>query len=74
VRAAVESDLDEGAGVDKQVDALAGGELAALVLLGDLLLAAALQRRVATLVELVVQLGERCGAREQVARVFRRRR
>ena len=34
-------ELDEGALVDEQVDPLAGGQLAALVLLGDLLLAAA---------------------------------
>src|SRR5204862_1839475 len=37
MRAAVDAELDEGAGIDEQVDPLAGGELAALVLKGDLL-------------------------------------
>jgi hypothetical protein len=37
----VEAELDEGALVDQQVDALAGGQLATPVLLGDLGLAAA---------------------------------
>ncbi len=41
VRPAVDAELDEGARVAEQVDPLAGGELAALVLEGDLLLAAA---------------------------------
>src|SRR3712207_7979553 len=37
VRAAVNAHLDEGAGVDEQVDPLACGELAAIVLLLNLL-------------------------------------
>jgi hypothetical protein len=36
----MDPDLDEGAGVDQQVDALAGGELATLVLKCDLGVAA----------------------------------
>jgi hypothetical protein len=36
VRPGLDAKLDEGPGIDKQVDALAGGELAALVLEGDL--------------------------------------
>src|SRR3954454_5616896 len=54
--AAVDSHLHERAGIAEQVDPLAGGELAALVLLRDLLLAAAELRLRATLVNL---LGER---------------
>ena len=48
------------------VDPLAGGELAALVLLGDLLLAAAELRLLAALVQLLGQLAERSGPRQQV--------
>ena len=44
VRAAMDAELDERAGVDQQRDPLARGELLALVLLGDLLLAAAQHR------------------------------
>ena len=47
VRAAVDPELDEGALVDQQVDPLARGQLAALVLFGDLLLAAAEPRLLA---------------------------
>ena len=54
-------DLDEGALVDQKVDPLAGGQLAALVLLGDLLLAAAEPRPLARLVQLLGQLVERRG-------------
>ena len=68
VRAAVDAHLDEGALVDQQVDPLAGGELAALVLLGDLLLAAAELRLLAPLVQLLGQLAQRGGARQQVLR------
>ena len=53
VRAGVDPHLDEGPLVDEQVDALARGQLAALVLLGDLLLAAAELRRLAALVQVV---------------------
>ena len=53
VRAAVDAHLDERALVDQQVDPLAGRELAALVLLGDLLLAAAQLRLLAPLVEVL---------------------
>src|SRR6185312_6385110 len=67
VRAAVEAELDEAALVDQQVDALAGGELAALVLLGDLLLTTGEAGGGAALVELVVQLGEWGGAGQQMA-------
>jgi hypothetical protein len=45
--------------VDQQVDPLARGQLAALVLLGDLLLAAAELRLLAALVQLLGQLAER---------------
>jgi len=62
----VDSHLDEGALVDEQVDALAGGELATLMLLGDLLLAAAQLRRRAPLVQLLGQLGERRRPRQLV--------
>ena len=64
VRAAVDAHLDEGALVDQQVDPLAGGQLAALVLLGDLLLAAAELRLLAALVQLLGQLAPagRCPA------------
>ena len=47
MRPAVDPDLDEGPLVDEQVDPLARGQLAALVLLGDLLLAAAEPRLLA---------------------------
>ncbi len=70
VRAAVDAHLDEGALVDQQVDPLAGGQLAALVLLGDLLLAAAELRLLAPLVQLLGQLGQRGGARQQVLRLL----
>ena len=43
--------LDEAAGIDEQVDALPRGQLAALVLGGDALLATALQRTFAQLFE-----------------------
>src|SRR5262249_13262767 len=67
VRTAVDAHLDEGALVDEQVDPLAGGELAALVLLGDLLLAAAELCLLPTLVQLLGQLAERRRAWEQMA-------
>jgi len=66
VRAAVDAELDEGTLVDQQLDPLAGGQLAAPVLLGDLLLAAAQPRLVAPLVQLLVQLRQRGGARQEV--------
>ena len=59
VRPAVDAELDEGALVDQQVDPLARGQLAALVLLGDLLLAAAELRLRAALVQLLGQLRQR---------------
>jgi len=62
----VDPHLDEGALVDQQVDPLPRGQLAALVLLGDLLLAAAELRLGAALVQLLGQLAERRGARQQV--------
>ena len=70
VRAAVDAELDEGALVDQQVDPLAGGQLAALVLLGDLLLAAAELRLLAALVQLLGQLGQRGGAGQEVLRAL----
>src|SRR5262249_16832874 len=66
VRTAVDPHLDEAALVDEQVDALAGGQLAALVLLGDLLLAAPELRLLAPLVQLLGQLAQRCRARKQM--------
>ncbi len=61
VRAAVDPHLDEGALVDEEVDPLAGGQLAAVVLLGDLLLAAAELGLGAALVQLLSQVCERGG-------------
>jgi hypothetical protein len=58
----VDAELDEGPLVDQQVEPLAGGQLAATVLLGDLLLAAAQLRLGAALVQLLVQLRQRGGA------------
>ena len=60
VRAGMDAHLDERAGVDEQVDPLARGQLAALVLLRDLLLAPAELRLRAPLVELARRLRERC--------------
>src|SRR5439155_19991245 len=61
VRAAVDAELHERPLVDQQVDPLAGGELARVVLLGDLLLAAAEPGALAALLELLRELGERSG-------------
>src|SRR5260221_3556679 len=69
-RAAVDAELDEAALVDQQVDPLARGQLAALVLLGDLLLAAPQLRLLAALVQLFVQLRQRGGAGEKVPRLL----
>jgi len=55
VRPRVDADLDEGPLVDEQVDALARGQLAALVLLGDLLRAAAELGALAPLVQVAHQ-------------------
>jgi len=62
----VDAHLNEGALVDQQGDPLAGGQLAALVLLGDLLLAAAQPRLLTPLVQLLGQLAQRGGARQEV--------
>ena len=66
MRAGVDPHLDEGALVAEQVEPLTGCELAALVLLGDLLLAAAEPRLGAALVQLRGQVGQRGGAGQQV--------
>ena len=55
----MDAELDEGPLVDQQVDPLARRQLARVVLLLDLLLAAAELRPLARVVELVGQLGER---------------
>ncbi len=54
----MDPELDEAPRVDQQVDPLARGQLAALVLLGDLLLAAAELRLLATSVEVVGEIAE----------------
>ena len=59
VRPAVDAQLDEGALVDQQGEPLAGGQLVALVLLGDLLLAAAELGLLAALVQVVDQRAQR---------------
>ncbi len=56
---AVDAELGERAVVDQQREPLARGQLVALVLLGDLLLAAAQPRLLAALVEVVHQRAER---------------
>src|SRR6188472_103969 len=66
VGTAVDAHLDKCALIDQQGDPLAGGQLAALVLLGDLLLAAAQLRLRAPLVQLLGQVTERGGPRQQV--------
>src|SRR5437588_6706672 len=53
VRPTVDTELHEGPLVDEQVEALARGELVALVLQGDLLLAAARSGPLAALVEVL---------------------
>jgi hypothetical protein len=52
VGAAVHAQLDERPGIDEQVEALASGQLAGLVLLGDLLLAPAQPDALAALTHL----------------------
>ena len=52
-------ELDEGAGVEQQVDALAGGELAALVLAPDRRFGPGVQRLFLQLGELLEALGDR---------------
>src|SRR6185369_17841970 len=64
--AAMDPHLDEGALVDQEVDPLAGGELAAVVLLGDLLFAAAELCLLAPGVQLRGQVGQRRSPRQQV--------
>ena len=59
VRAAVDPELDPGAGVDQEVEALAGGELVLRVLAGDPLLAAAEPRRRAPGLELLDERAHR---------------
>ncbi len=68
VRAAVDPHLDEGALVDEQVEPLARGQLAALVLFGDLLLAAAKLRLLAALVQLLGEVVQRRRSRQEVLR------
>ena len=55
MRAGLDAELDEGPRVDQQVDPLTGGQLAAFVLLGDLLFAAPELGRLATGVEVLDQ-------------------
>ena len=52
-------ELDERAGVEQQLDALAGGELAPLVLAPDRRLGAGVQRLFLQLAELLEALGDR---------------
>ena len=70
VGAAVDTDLVEGSGVDQQVEPLAGGQLAALVLGLDLGQATAEFRLGAALVELVGEFVERGGSGELVHSFF----
>ena len=61
MRAAVDPELDEGTGVDEEVDALARGQLAALVLAGDGAGAAGLPCLLPPPAELRDALGDRFG-------------
>ena len=61
-------ELDERAGVEQQVDALAGGELAPLVLAPDRRLGTGVQRLFLQLAELLEALRDRVRARARAAR------
>jgi hypothetical protein len=72
VRAPVDAQLDVGALVDQQVETLARGQLPALVLLGDLLLAAPQLHPLATLMEILHQRSQQRRFLHRRVRLFGR--